>query len=89
MVDMDRCLLQAKDLLIKFWDEVVYCTNHLLNQILTREVYHVTLFYKWCGKKPSIGYLKAYGSVSWEHISNTLQEEVGCKESCLHYDGIV
>jgi hypothetical protein len=31
LVEMSRCLLQAKDLQMKFWVEAVYCVNYLLN----------------------------------------------------------
>jgi transposase InsO family protein len=42
LVEMARCLLQAKDLPPRFWDEAVYCANYLLNHISTRVVPSMT-----------------------------------------------
>ena len=38
LMEMERCLLQAKYLPTKFWAKVVYYANYLLKQILMREV---------------------------------------------------
>jgi len=53
---MARCLLQAKDLPTKFWAEVVYCSNYVLNLVLTRAVSNMTPVDKWRGQKPSVGH---------------------------------
>lgn len=31
LVEMERCLIQTKEMSMKFWVEVVYCANYLLN----------------------------------------------------------
>ena len=83
-VEMARCLLQAKDLSTKFWDEVVYYENYFLNWILTRVVCHVTSIKKWCGNKPSIGHLTMFGCVPWEHVSNDCRKKLDEKShSCI------
>ena len=76
---MVRCLLQAKDLLTKFWVEFVYCANYLLNQISTREVCHVTPVEKWYGRKPSVDHLRTFGCVAWANISDACEKKVDTK----------
>ena len=81
---MARCFLQAKDLSMKFWAEVVYCSNYLLNQISTRAICHVTLVEKWCGKNPSVNHLRTFGCVAWEHISNQCRNKLDAKShACI------
>ena len=81
---MARCLLHAKDLLTKFWAEVVYCENYLLNQILMREVYDVTPIKKWCGKKLSVSHLRTFGCVSWVHILDDCRKKLDEKShACI------
>ena len=55
---------------MKFWDEAIYFENYLLNQILTRVVYHMTPVDRWCSKKPFVSHLRIVGCVVWEHISD-------------------
>lgn len=70
MVEIARCLLQAKDLSTKVWSRAIYYENYLLKWILTRVVYHLTPIKIWRVKKPSIEHLRMFGCASWEHISN-------------------
>jgi transposase InsO family protein len=42
LLEMARCILQAKDLPRSFWDEAVYCVNYLLNHISTQDVSSMT-----------------------------------------------
>jgi hypothetical protein len=46
LVEMAHCLLQAKCLSTKFWAKAIYCSNYLLNLILTKVVCDVTLIEK-------------------------------------------
>ena len=41
LFEIDRCILEDKDLPHRFWVEVVYCENYLLNHILTQFVPYV------------------------------------------------
>jgi hypothetical protein len=84
---MAHCFLQAKGLLTRFWEEAIYFSNYLLNLILTKVVWNMTLFEKWSGRKPSVGHLKTFGCIMWAHILDDKMEEVGCKESCLYLMG--
>ena len=68
MVEMARCLLQAKDLSTRFLAKAVYYENYLVNQILTKVVDQVTPIENWSGKKPSLHYLRTFGFFSWLHI---------------------
>ena len=68
--------MQAKDPLMKFWAEEIYCVNYLLSQILTREICHVIPIEKWCGKKPFVGDLKTFGCVSWAHILDDFRKNL-------------
>ena len=69
---------------MKFWDEVVYCENYLLNRIPTRVVYHVTLVDMWCGKKPFIGHVRMFGYVTLAHISDDCRKSLDAKShACI------
>lgn len=65
---MGRCLLQAKELPTKFWVEVVYYSNYLLNLILTRAVSDMNPIKKWSIRKPSISHLRTFGCIARDHI---------------------
>ena len=65
---MARCLLQAKDLSMKFLAEVVYYENYLLNHILTKFVGQVNPINNFSSKKPFVGQLRTFVCVSWAHI---------------------
>lgn len=43
LVNMVHCLVQAKDMSTKFWDEVVYCDDYLFILVLTHVVSSMTL----------------------------------------------
>ena len=73
---MAHCLPQAKDLPTKFWVEAIYYANYLLNLVPTHEFSSMTLFEKWFGKNPSIGHLKKFGCVAWEHISHACKKKM-------------
>ena len=60
LIYMAHCILQDKDLLTKFWANVVYYANYLLNLVLTHAVNSMTPIDKWCVKKPSSGHLKIF-----------------------------
>ena len=40
LVKMERCLLQEKGLPMKFWIEVVNCSNYIMNLVPTRVLYN-------------------------------------------------
>ena len=72
---------------MKFWDEVVYYANYILNQIPTRVVCHVTSVEKWCGKKPSIDQLRMFGCVVWAHFSDDCRTKLDAKNhACIMMD---
>ena len=43
LVQIARCLLQAKDVSMKLWDKFIYYENYILKQIPIMVFYHVTL----------------------------------------------
>ena len=51
---MAHCILQAKYLQTKFWDEAIYYANYLLNLISICVVSFMTSVKKWCGKSFSL-----------------------------------
>ena len=81
---MARCLLQAKDLPMKFQAKFISCANYQLNWILMRIVCHVTLVDKWCDKKPFVIHLGTFGCVSWVQISNDYRKKLdGKSHACI------
>ena len=84
LVEMDRCLLQTKDMPIVFWVEVVYYANYLLNQVLTKEVGMVTPIEKWWGKNPLVNHLRTFVCVSRDHILYDYRKKLGAKShACI------
>ena len=85
LVEMARCLLQAKDLSTRFWDEAIYYANYLLNQIPMKDVGQVTHVDKQSGnKKPYVSHLNRFGCVTWEHISDGCMKKLDAKShACI------
>lgn len=49
-----------------------------------REVDQVTLIENWCGKNPSIGHLRTFGCVSWEHMLEDCGKKLDTKgHACI------
>jgi hypothetical protein len=72
-------------MLTRFWAEVVYYLNYLLNMILNKYVWDMNPLEKWSGRKPSIKHLKIVWMYNMGSYSTLYEKEVGCEESCLNY----
>ena len=84
LVKMACSILQAKDLLTKFWAKVVYCENYLLNLILTCVVSPMTPIEKWCAKKDSVDQLRKFICFAWAHIFDACRKKLDVKsDACI------
>lgn len=84
LVEMAHYALHAKDLTTKFWAKVVYYSDYLLNLVLTRVVSYMTPVKKCCGNKPSVGHLKTFRCIAWEHIFDAFKKNYDAKShACI------
>lgn len=54
LVEITRCMLQAKGMATRFWGEVIYYSNDLQSLIPTKASWDMVPIKKWIGIKLSI-----------------------------------
>jgi len=64
-MEMARCLLYEKKLLLNFWAEAVNTASYLINRMASRVLADKTPYELWYGFKPSIDHLKVFGSICY------------------------
>jgi hypothetical protein len=65
---MVRCILHEKDLPKSFWAEVANTTIFLQNWLSTKYLEEKTLFEAWYNYKPSLSFLKFFGSICFVQV---------------------
>ena len=76
---MTHCLLHAKGILTKIWEKVVYCSNYLLNCVLSQEILNITRIRKWSGRKPFFHHLRMFECIAWAHIQDHCRKKLDAK----------
>ena len=69
VVGMARTLLKAKGVPGCFWGEAVTTAVYLLNRSTTKSVAKMTPYEAWCGKRPTVHHLRAFGCIA--HVKTT------------------
>ena len=64
--EMDTCMIEAKDLSPKLWDEAIKCAAYIQNRYLHKSVSGKTPYEAWFGHKPNISHFRIFGSRSWD-----------------------
>jgi transposase InsO family protein len=79
VMKMARCMLYEKKLPKEFWAEVANTTVFLQNQLPAKFLEDKTPFEVWYGYKPSLNFLKVFGSVCFVHIPQVKRDELARK----------
>jgi transposase InsO family protein len=68
IMKMVRCLLYEKDLPKIFWVKTANTIVFLQNRFPTKVLKEKTLFEAWYDYKPSLSFLKNFGSIYYVHV---------------------
>lgn len=84
--EMTTCMLLDAKLGKKYWGEAVMTATYLQNRLPSRSV-DTTPFERWYGKKPSLGYLRVFGSPAYVHIPDVKRSKFDSKAQKLIFVG--
>ena len=65
---MSTCMIEAKDLNSKLWDEAINCAAYIQNKDPHKSVDGKTPYEAWFGHKPNISHFRIFGSRAWARI---------------------
>ena len=61
-MDCSRTLMIEKNVVIKYWKEVINTAVHTLKKVQLKKDSNQTPYELWYGYKPNVSYLKVFGS---------------------------
>ena len=79
IMEMARCMLHEKNLPKVFWAEAANTTVFLQNRLLTKLLAEKTPFEVWYNYKPSLSFLKVFGSTCFVHIPQIKRDKLDKK----------
>ena len=65
---METCMIEAKDLNPKIWDEAIKCDACFQNISPHKSVDVKTPYEAWFGHKPNFSHFRVFGSKAWARI---------------------
>jgi transposase InsO family protein len=68
IIEMVRCMLHEKNLPKTFWAKAANTAIFLQNRLSTKLLEEKTLFEVWYNYKPSLSFLKIFGSICFVHV---------------------
>jgi len=75
-MEIVRCMLNEKGLPKEFWAKATNTAVFFHNQLPTRILEEKTLFEAWYGYKPSLSFLKIFGSMCFVHVSRVKRDKL-------------
>ena len=66
--EMATCLIEARDLSPKLWDESINCDAYIQNRAFHKSVKGKTPYDEWFGHKPNVSHFIIFGSRAWARI---------------------
>ena len=66
--EMYTCMIEAKDLIPKIWDEAINCDAYIHNRYLHKSMKGKTPYETWFGHKPNVSHFRLFGSRAWAQI---------------------
>jgi len=79
VMEMTRCMLHEKELPKQFWAEAANTAVFLQNRLPSKALEDKTPFEAWYGYKPSLSFLKVFGSVCFVHIPQVKRDKLDKK----------
>ncbi|CAL2260415.1 unnamed protein product [Prunus armeniaca] len=84
IMEMVRSMLKNKNLQKELWAEAVTCAIYLINRSPTKALNDCTPHEAWYGMKPSVHYLRIFGSVAYAHVPDAVRNKLDDKsEKCI------
>jgi transposase InsO family protein len=79
IMEMARCMLHEKNLTKVFWAEAANTAVFLQNRLPTKLLAEKTPFEMWYNYKPSLSFLKVFGSTCFVHIPQIKRDKLDKK----------
>lgn len=79
VMEMARCMLHEKELPKCFWAEAANTAVFLQNRLPTKALEDKTPFEAWYGYKPSLSFLKVFGSVCFVYVPQVKRDKLDKK----------
>lgn len=79
LMNMVRCVLNDKEIPLKFWPEAVNWAVHVLNRCPTLAIQDKTPEEAWSGMKPSVEHFKIFGCIGHVHIPDVRRKKLDNK----------
>jgi transposase InsO family protein len=79
VMEMARCMLHEKELPKEFWAEAANTIVFFQNQLPSKFLEDKTPFEVWYGYKPSLNFVKVFGSVCFVHIPQVKRDKLDKK----------
>jgi hypothetical protein len=79
IMEMVRCMLHEKNLPKMFWAETANTTVFLQNRLPTKLLEEKTPFEVWYNYKPSLSFLKIFGSICFVHVPQIKRDKLDNK----------
>ncbi|KAM0029839.1 putative RNA-directed DNA polymerase [Helianthus debilis subsp. tardiflorus] len=84
VVEMARCMLQAKRLSNRFWGEAVSTAVYLTSLSPTTAISGKTPYEMWYGEKPSVSHLKVFGCIAYALVPSQVRKKLDAKsKKCI------
>ncbi|KAH9669728.1 hypothetical protein KPL70_021911 [Citrus sinensis] len=85
--NMTRSMLKSKRLPKEFWAETIACAVYISNRSPTKSVWGKTPQKAWSGRKPSITYLRVFGSIGHIHVPDESRAKLDDKSEKFIFIG--
>ncbi|CAH9106502.1 unnamed protein product [Cuscuta europaea] len=87
LIEMTRCLMKAKGVPNRFWDEAVRHATFIINRTPTRALVGTTPYEKLYCEKPNLEDLKVFGCIAYDKIVSKHLKKLDDKSKPLVYFG--
>ena len=74
--EMATCMMEAKDLNSKLWDEAINCVAYVRNISPHKSFDDKTPFEAWSGHKPNVSHFRVFCSKAWARIPPEKRKEL-------------
>jgi hypothetical protein len=82
--EMANCMIQSKELSLKYLAEAIDYANYIVNHTPTKALKNITLEEAWNKIKPDVSHFCVFGSIAWAHIPDEKRKALQPKsEKCI------
>jgi hypothetical protein len=82
--EMANCMIQSKELNLKYWVEAINCANYIVIHTPTKALKNITPEEALTKLKLDVSHYRVFGSVAWAHIPHEKRKALQPKsEKCI------